>query len=158
MKVNNPSRKSLGRLVAQFLKELHRFDAGRTLPLLHESKLTTPKLAVLEFAGEPRTVSAISQHLGLSLPATSQLIQRMVERGFIRRSESSVDRRQRQIILAPAGQALLAAVASARATRFEAALAVLPEAVATRLESALGATIQALDLTSGPPSSRSSTP
>jgi DNA-binding MarR family transcriptional regulator len=148
MKVNNPSRKSLGRLVAQFLKELHRFDAGRTLSLLHESKLTTPQLAVLEFTGEPRTVSAISQHLGLSLPATSQLVQRLVERGLVRRSEGA-DRRQKQVVLAPAGQALVGAISSARAARFEASLAALPAVITTRLESALAATVEALSESSG---------
>lgn len=145
MKAKAKSRTPLGSLVARFLGEMHRFDAGRTLPLLHESKLTTPQLAVLEFASEPRTISAVSVHLGLSLPATSQMVQKLVERGLIRRFEGPVDRREKKIVRAPQGESLLGAIAAARAARFEASLAVLPAAVAARLESALKATIEMLD-------------
>jgi hypothetical protein len=82
MKSKSPSPVSLGRLVSQFLTEMYRYDAGRTLPILHASKLTTPQLAVLEFARTPCTVSAAAEHVGLSRPATSQLVQKLVERGF----------------------------------------------------------------------------
>ena len=156
MKANSESRRSLGRLVARFLRQMHRFDAGRTLGLLHDSGLTTAQLALLEFVGEPRTVSAISDYLGLSLPATSQMVQRLVERGLIQRSEGAVDRRERQIVLAPAGESLLGAIAAARVARFEASLAVLPRTVVARLESALRAAVEALDRASGPSDSRSS--
>lgn len=158
MKAKSKSRKPLGRLVARFLAEMHRFDAGRTLTLLHNSDLATPQLAVLEFASEPRTVSAVSDHLGLSLPATSQMVQKLVERGLIRRSESQIDRREKQIVLAPAGESLLAAIATARAARFEGALAALPAAVAGRLESALAETIEALDRSPAPADPRRNKP
>jgi len=95
MKASGTTR-SLTRLVALFLGELHRFDAGRTLPLLHSAKLTTPQLAALEFVFELRTISSVASYLGLSRPATSQMVHKLVRRGLIRRSEGSVDRRERQ--------------------------------------------------------------
>ena len=144
VKAKSKSRRSIGQLVARFLAEMHRFDAGRTLPLLHGSRLTTPQLAVLEFARQPRTVSAVADHLGLSLPATSQMAQKLVQRGLIRRSEGAVDRREKELILSADGEALLDSIAAARAARFEASLAVLPSAVAAGLETALSATIDAL--------------
>jgi DNA-binding MarR family transcriptional regulator len=137
MKAKSQLRDPLGRLVTRFLSEMHRFDAGRTLPLLHESEITTPQLAVLQFATQPRTISALSDHLGLSLPATSQMVQKLVERGLICRSEGVVDRREKRVVLAAPGETLLGAIAAARAARFEASLACLPPPVAARLESAL---------------------
>lgn len=140
----SPSRVPLGGLVSQFLTEMYRYDGGRTLPILHASKLTTPQLAVLEFARFPCTVSAAAEHVELSRPATSQLVQKLVERGFLRRSENSSDRRERLLALTAQGEILLGAIAAARAARFEATLAAVPAPVAARLGTALQAAIEAL--------------
>ena len=74
MKLNGPTLYPLGPLVCRFLGAMHRYDAGRALPILCAAKLTTPQLAVLEFTREHYTVSAVATCLGLSQPATSQLI------------------------------------------------------------------------------------
>lgn len=123
---------------------MHRYDAGRTLPILHASGVTTPQLAALEFVCTPRTVSAVADHLGLSRPATSQMVQKLVRRGFIRRSEGAVDRRERALVLSAQGKTLLATIAAARVARFEASLAALPSAVANRLRVAVSAATEAL--------------
>jgi DNA-binding MarR family transcriptional regulator len=145
MKAKAQLRNSLGRLVIRFLSQMHRFDAGRTLPLLYESEITTPQLAVLEFTTQPRTISALSGHLGLSLPATSQMVQKLVKRGLICRSEGMVDRREKRVVLAAAGESLLGAIAAARAARFEVSLASLPPQIAARLGSALREASDALE-------------
>jgi len=139
-----PRRSSLGRLVARFLAEMHRYDGGRTLPVLHQSGLTTPQLAVLELVRVPCTVSAVAEHLGLSRPASSQLVQKLVERGLLIRSEGKADRRERALVVSPSGESLLGEIAAARAARFEAALAVLPARTASRLKSGLSAAVEAL--------------
>lgn len=135
---------SLGRLVARFMAEMHRFDGGRTLPVLHASKLTTPQLAVLELVRVPCTVSVVAQHLGLSRPATSQLVQKLVQRGLVLRSEGAADRRERALSLSAEGESLVAAIGAARSARFEAALAALPPPAAARLASGLAAALDAL--------------
>jgi DNA-binding MarR family transcriptional regulator len=113
---------------------MHRYDAGRTLPILHAAKLTTPQFAVLEFAREPRTVSAVALHLGLSKPATSQLIDKLVRGHLVLRIQSTEDRRRRTVTLSAKGKTLLARVAVARAGRFDASLAVLPRSIAMEFE------------------------
>jgi MarR family transcriptional regulator, organic hydroperoxide resistance regulator len=135
---------TLGKLVGQFLSEMHRFDAGRTLPVLHAARVTTPQLAVLEFVRTPRTVSAIAQHVGLSKPATSQMVQKLVQQHLVQRSEGATDRRERAVELTSAGQVLLGTIEAARAARFDASLAQLPPRIAARLESALAATVHSL--------------
>jgi DNA-binding MarR family transcriptional regulator len=131
------SHVSLAKLVARFFDETHRHDAGRTLPLLHAAKLTAPQLAALEFVSGPRTISAVASFLGLSLPATSQMIQKLVHRGLVRRSESVSDRREKTVVLSARGKALLEKISTARAARFAASISVLPARSATRLKSAV---------------------
>jgi DNA-binding MarR family transcriptional regulator len=136
--MNIPAKaKSLPKLVTLFMGDMHRFDAGRTLPLLHAQKLTTTQLAALEFVLEGRTISTVASYLGLSRPATSQMIQKLVRRGLIRRSEGVTDRREKAVALTAKGQALLKKIAAARAARFAKSVSVLPTRSANRLKGAL---------------------
>ena len=127
---------------------MHRHDAGRTLPLLHAARLNTPQLAVLEFVRTPRTVSAIADHIGLSRPATSQLVNKLVRRHLVRRSENTEDRRQKTILLNRPGAAWLEKVEDARVARFETSLALLPATTATRLAQALADAVAAMEQSS----------
>jgi DNA-binding MarR family transcriptional regulator len=138
-------RRELVRLVGRFLSEMHRHDAGRTLPLLHLARLNTPQLAVLEFVRAPRTVSAIADHIGLSLPATSQLVNKLVRRRLVRRSEGTTDRRQKNILLNNPGAQWLERIEAGRVARFEASLALLPTHIAARLAQALAESVAAMD-------------
>jgi DNA-binding MarR family transcriptional regulator len=145
MKSTAPAGRSLGSFVYLFLSAMHRYDAGRTLPILHAAKLTTPQIAVLEFTSEAQTVSTIATYLGLSRPATSQMIDKLVRRGLVRRVESTVDRRRRNVILSAKGSALIERIAATRAARFDSSLAVLEPSLATRLESILDEVVGALE-------------
>ncbi len=138
-------QRPLGLLVYDFMSAMHRYDAGRTMPILHEAGLTPPQLAVLESAREPRTVSAVATYLGLSRPATSQLIDKLVRSGLVRRIENTKDRRERNVVLSPKGKLLLEKIAAARAARFNSSLAVLAPHTVAKLESILTEVISALD-------------
>ena len=145
MNVLSISREDLGRLVGEFLAAMHRYDAGRTLPILHAAGLTTPQLAVLEYVRTARSVSAVAFHVGLSRPATSQMIAKLVVRKLVLRSEGARDRREKSVALSAKGKAILARIAAARAARFNASLAVLSQPIAGRLGSVLVDVIAALD-------------
>jgi MarR family transcriptional regulator, organic hydroperoxide resistance regulator len=144
MKLND-ERPRLGQLVGRFMGEMHRYDMGRTLRILYAAKLTTPQTAVLELVRTPHTVSAVARHVGLSLPAASQMIAKLADRRLVRRSESAADRRERAIVLSAKGTRLLRGIAEARIARFEASLAVLPPRVATRLQAVLNDVVGALE-------------
>ncbi len=124
---------------------MHRHDAGRTLPLLHLAKLNTPQLAVLQFVQMPRTVSTIADHIGLSRPATSQLVNKLVRRRLVRRSEGAADRREKRIVLGAHGAALLGRIDAARMARFQASLKVLSDRVAIRLAKSLALAVTAME-------------
>lgn len=138
------SYRHLGERVGRFMAEMHRYDGGRTGPLLHAARLTTPQLAVLELVREPKTISAVATHLGLSRPATSQLVDKLVRKQLIVRTQSRGDRRERNAVLSAKGRSLLDRVAAARAARLDAAVAILPRELAARLGAVLADVVDAL--------------
>jgi DNA-binding MarR family transcriptional regulator len=133
-----------GRLVGAFMATLHRYDRGRTLPILHRSGLTTPQLATLEVLREAKTVSAVASELGLSLPATSQMVDKLVRKRLVRRAEGRTDRRQRSVVVTSRGRTLMDGIDDARAARFDASLAALPASTRARLDAALADAVRAL--------------
>lgn len=116
---------------------MHRFDRGRTRPLLHTAGLTTAQLAVLETVRDPRTVSALAADLGLSRPAASQLVEKLVRAGLVVRTAEARDRRVRSVALTRRGRGVLTRVSAARAARFAGALDALPRPVAARFRAVL---------------------
>jgi DNA-binding MarR family transcriptional regulator len=59
-------------------------------------------------------VSDISDHLGVTNAAASQMVQRLFEQGLITRTEDLNDRRVKQISLSPTGKALVEQVVTIR--------------------------------------------
>jgi DNA-binding MarR family transcriptional regulator len=52
-------------------------------------------------------VSALSKPFGITLPAASQLVEKLVQEGYVERTESSQDRRVKQLALTSQGRALV---------------------------------------------------
>ena len=52
----------------------------------------------------PISITALSEHLGVSLPATSQLIQELVRRELLERRENPENRREKLLALSGEGQ------------------------------------------------------
>jgi DNA-binding MarR family transcriptional regulator len=52
-------------------------------------------------------VSDIGEHLGISVPAASQLVDRLVQQGFLERIEYQADRRYKQVSLTSKGRQLM---------------------------------------------------
>jgi len=53
------------------------------------------------------SLSQVADHLGLTLPSTSELIENLVQRGLVLRNEVKENRRQVQLELTPSGSAML---------------------------------------------------
>lgn len=60
------------------------------------------------------SVSGVSKHLDISKAASSQLIERLVQSGLIKRSEDPDDRRNKLIELTPKGQTMVNNAINAR--------------------------------------------
>ena len=52
-------------------------------------------------------VSDIGEQFGISVPAASQLVERLVQQGLLERMESSKDRRSKRVILTAQGKLLI---------------------------------------------------
>lgn len=92
----------------------------------------TPDLSVPQFRAllyvnrhAGASLSDVAEHLGLSLPSVSKLIDRLVARGLITRESASDDRRRMVLTLTPDGQAALRAAAQATQARLADRLAAL---------------------------------
>ena len=73
------------------------------------SGLSIPQFRSLCFVGryDGASLSMVAEHLDLSLPTVSRLINGLVERGYMQRKSSEDDRRHVSLSLRPRGQAVM---------------------------------------------------
>lgn len=71
-------------------------------------------LSLLEADGEERSLKALAEGLGVSLPAMSRAVDGLFERGLVLREEDPDDRRMKRVRATEAGQAVPRALNAAR--------------------------------------------
>ena len=81
------------------MRQTVRFLHGRNASLA-----SIVALMVLQKQGSQSLVSQLAREVGLSLAATSQLVDRLVRDKLVARRESPVDRRRKQLALTSADQ------------------------------------------------------
>lgn len=116
------------------------------LALMHEAGLTLPQvvvLSILHHAGESQ-ITALAEILGLSMSATSTLVQRLVESELVTRTEDPDDRRQKRIALTRAGATLIDRVSTQRAAEIGRGVSSLPPPLRTELLDVLGRVVEHL--------------
>jgi DNA-binding MarR family transcriptional regulator len=74
------------------------------------------------------TVADLAEQIRRSPSATSRLVSALQRRGLVTRREEVADRRQRQLMITPAGRSLLAQIDGARAEQFLSVVRPLPAA------------------------------
>lgn len=91
-----------------------------------QADLTVPQFRALVFLShsEDASLSAMAEHLGLSLPAASRMMDVLVRRGLVRRRDQPRDRRRVSLSLTPRGR-----------SAFEAAFAATHAAMSRSLKS-----------------------
>lgn len=95
------------------MQHLHRLVSARIMGTLQHSlqgedvsfTQMTAMYKVRAFA--PISVTLLAEHLGVSLPATSQLIQELVRRELMERRENPENRREKRLALSDKGQDFL---------------------------------------------------
>lgn len=95
-------------------------------------------LCALDADGEERSVKALAESMGVSLPAMSRAVDGLFERGFVGREEDSEDRRMKRVRLTDAGRTVPQALNEARLSALQELLSSLGEEEASALEHALG--------------------
>jgi DNA-binding MarR family transcriptional regulator len=113
---------------------------------MHRSGLTMPQIVALHaLRRASASVSELAARLRMSLPATSQLVERLVAAALVDRAEDPADRRVKRITIRPAGLRLLERLDELRRREIEEALASLSPDVRARLAAAVGAAVAELE-------------
>ena len=106
----------------------------------HELGLTQVKaLQALADAGEPISLGALSEQLGLSLPGVSRSVDGLVCRGFVKREEDPDDRRAKRLQLTAKGRRTLDTLLELRLAALRAWVETLDPAEQRALLDGLGA-------------------
>jgi DNA-binding MarR family transcriptional regulator len=94
-------------------------------------------LCALDADGEDRSVKALADSLGVSLPAMSRAVDGLYERGFVRREEDPIDRRMKRVGLTDSGRSVPQALSEARLSALEELMGSLEDDQAQALGAAL---------------------
>ena len=127
----------------------NRETAGASTMFMYESGLTFPQIIVmyaLTWLG-PLPISSLARHLRLSLAATSQLVDRLVEGGYIAREEDREDRRVRRVKMRPHGKQFMDKLDEIRRRELSEAFDGLPPKLRSRLTDVLREAVEALGAT-----------
>ena len=119
---------------------------GDTLALMTEAGLTLPQvlfLTRLRQAGES-TPSELAERLNMSLPAASQMVDRLFKLGFLTRREDEGDRRRKRLAVTPAAERMLDKLIRARAAEYAKGTARLSPALRRELAAALAKAVREL--------------
>ena len=141
---DDPTAK-LGELLEEFVNRIsHR--QGKTLTVLTDESVTLQQVLLLRRVQQSgkSTPSEIAERMHMSLPAVSQMIDRLFLPGLLARSESQIDRRRKDVAITPKGHRLLQLIRKARASEYAAGVAPLPLRLRSDLAKLLRRTLAAL--------------
>jgi DNA-binding MarR family transcriptional regulator len=93
---------------------------------------------LMKLCEQPRTLSELAAHWGVSLPTTSNSISALAERGWVRRTAPARDRRVALVEVTAAGRAALDRVGRAAEAHLAEVLAPLDQLSRRRLRDGLG--------------------
>lgn len=124
----------------------NRDTAGKSTLFVYESGLTFPQIIVmyaLTWDG-PQPISTLAQTLRLSLAATSQLVDRLVDAEYVAREEHPEDRRVRIVRMRPQGKQFMDRLNEIRRREIAGAFDRLPPKLHARLTEVLREAVEAL--------------
>jgi DNA-binding MarR family transcriptional regulator len=99
-------------------------------------------LCALDAQGEERSVKALAESMGVSVPTMSRAVDSLFERGFVLREEDPVDRRMKRVRLTDAGRQVPLALNEARLSALQELIGSLDDEQAGALEHALGLIVE----------------
>jgi DNA-binding MarR family transcriptional regulator len=124
--------------LASYLMRTANIGTFNTIAELDLSFTQIKALCALEGEGEERSVKALAESLGVSLPAMSRAVDGLFERGFVEREEDRTDRRMKRVRLTEAGHTVPRALNEARLSALQGLMHSLGEEEALALERAVG--------------------
>ena len=101
-------------------------------------------LGILSDADEPMSLGALSEEIGLSLPAVSRSVDGLVQRGDLKREEDPADRRSKLVSISARGRRAYERIVAVRVAGLERFLDTLDASEREGLEQALGPIVERL--------------
>ncbi len=147
----NPA-KQIGSLMRELMTLLGRSNAAQGLHVLHRVDLTLPQIVSLRImrAHGPQTVSVLAGRVHLTAGAVSRLVDQLVARRLVDRTESVADRRHKVLKLTAAGTRLIDQFDSARDKGLERLIAGLDRGLAGELRNILERVVESFKAKVGP--------
>jgi len=110
------------------LIDLVSHRSGLALAAMADAAITLPQVLLLSQVQRRRTASPsdLAGALHVSLPAVSQMIDRLVQQGLLNRTEDPVDRRRKSLTTTDRARTFMRKVETARSTDYEVGLASVP--------------------------------
>jgi DNA-binding MarR family transcriptional regulator len=129
------------------LVDLASHRSGTALALMGQSGITFPQLILLARVKRLGTasLSALAAVSGASLPATSQMIERLANLGMLARTDDPADRRRRALAVTARGSEVLARIGAARAADYAESLDGVPPSLLRSLAAALRPVVERLE-------------
>jgi DNA-binding MarR family transcriptional regulator len=140
----------LGLLLEAFVNRVSH-PRGRALSYMSEASVTVAQVILMSHAVGGGTSTSLAAAMNLSLSSISQMIERLVKLGFLRRSEDAEDRRRKTIHATPKAKVFLDELRGLRTEEFAAATAVLSRETRDVLKAAIARALRELKIP--PPSS-----
>lgn len=138
--------------ISRALTELYglvsRREGAGALQIMSESGLTLPQIAALHALrwGGPMSIGRLVEQIRLSASATSHLVDRLVEKGLVDRSEDPDDRRQKRVAVTESGIDLVERLGQARHQELMRTVGALDPALRADLAAVLESAIQQLQI------------
>jgi DNA-binding MarR family transcriptional regulator len=135
------------RAFIDFRRVVLRDSMRQSIKFLHGHNVSFGAIAALMTLRERggQSISDLAEEIGLSVAATSQLVERLVQDDFVKRTASADDRRRKQVALAAKGQTFLSRMEGSYTAASKALIAV-PAPTLKRLEMAFRDVLRHLDL------------
>ena len=124
--------------LVSYLMRVSNFGSFNMIAELELSFTQLKALCAMDVDDEDRSVKALAESMGVSLPATSRAIDGLYERGFVDRREDPVDRRMKRVRLTGAGHAITSSLNETRLAALQEFLLTLGDEEAQALTRALG--------------------
>jgi len=104
-----------------FVSALNEVVDARVLHEIAGEDFTVYQLQLLRLVSvkNDQSIGSLAAHLGVSNPAMSKAVERLVQRMFLHRSDTEQDRRRVQLSVTKMGQQILAKFDAAREKRVE---------------------------------------
>jgi MarR family transcriptional regulator for hemolysin len=123
--------------LASYLMRTANVGTFNAIAELDLSVTQVKALCALDADGEGRSVKALADSLGVSLPTMSHAVDGLFERGFVLREEDAVDRRMKRVGLTDAGRRVPQALNEARLSALQELISSLRDEEAGALQHAL---------------------